>query len=246
MIKAVIIDDEQHCIITLRHLLSSFEEIQVVGATCDSEQAASLIIEKQPDIVFMDIEMPVLNGFDILEQFGEIRFKVIFTTAYDQYAIKALRLNALDYLLKPVDQSEIAAALEKYNRNELLTTPVQINSIHRFADQQVMDTLALSTQQGLLFVKMEDIVYLEASSCYTNIIMKDGARHLASKTLANFEDVLEGNPLFFRAHKSFLINLKFIKQYNRGDGGEIIMQDGSSIAISRNKKQEFLNLFKKI
>ena len=107
-------------------------------------------------------------------------------------------------------------------------------------------TIALSTQQGLLFVKIDDIMYLEADSCYTHIVMNDKTKHLASKTMATFEEVLLDNSLFFRAHKSHIVNLKFIKQYIRGEGGELIMQDGSYIALSRNKKQEFLSLFKKI
>jgi two-component system LytT family response regulator len=246
MIKAFIVDDEEHCIITLKHILSRFKEVQLLGAEQDSIKATSSIKEYQPDLVFLDIEMPAMNGFDLLAGFDRIDFKVIFTTAYDQYAIQALRLNALDYLLKPVAVSEVARCLEKYQQQELLTTSGQIHHLQRFNDQQLMDTIALSTQQGLLFVKIEDIVYLEASSCYTNIIMKNEERHLVSKTLANFEEVLEGSTVFFRAHKSYLINLRFIRQYNRGDGGEIIMADGSSIAISRNKKQEFLSLFKKI
>lgn len=246
MIKAIIIDDEKHCIITLEHLLSQFENIKILASTQDSSEAKSLIEQHKPDIVFLDIEMPILNGFDVLQQFEELSFKVIFTTAYDQYAIKALRLNALDYLLKPIDKKEIELALEKYNSQELNNTKEQVQNLHQFINGKMQDTIALSTQEGLLFVKIDDIMYLEASSCYTYIVMNDKTKHLASKTMATFEEVLGDNPLFFRAHKSHIINLKFIKQYIRGEGGEIIMQDGRNIALSRNKKQEFLNLFKKV
>ncbi|OYU82342.1 MAG: DNA-binding response regulator [Flavobacterium sp. BFFFF1] len=246
MIKAILIDDENHCIITLQHLLSGFKNVVVVATTQDSSQAKELIETFKPDVVFLDIEMPVLNGFDVLQQFDDLPFKVVFTTAYDQYAIKALKLNALDYLLKPIGHDDIEQVLEKYKAEQMHISKDQLNHLHQFINGKMQDTIALSTQEGLLFVKIEDIMYLEASSCYTYIVMNDKTKHLASKTMANFEEVLQDNSLFFRAHKSHIINLKFIRQYLRGEGGEIIMQDGNNIALSRNKKQEFLSLFKKV
>jgi two-component system LytT family response regulator len=246
MIKVLIIDDENHCIITLNHLLSTLKEVNIVATTQDSTQAKELIEKHQPDIVFLDIEMPQLNGFDVLNQFETIPFKVVFTTAYDQYAIKAIRLNALDYLLKPIDAHDIAAVIEKFKMNKMQISKNQLTHLQQFINGKMQDTIALSTQEGLLFVKIDEIMYFEASGCYTYIVMNDKSKHLASKTLANFEEVLLDNPIFFRAHKSNIVNLKFIKQYIRGEGGEIIMQDGNNIALSRNKKQEFLNLFKKI
>lgn len=246
MIKAIIIDDEKHCIVTLNHLLAQLDNIEVVAVTQDSTQAKKLIEEYQPNLVFLDIEMPEMNGFDVINQFENPKFKVIFTTAYDQYALKALRLNALDYLLKPIDKKDIVEALEKYQNQELIISKDQVQNLHFFNNGKMQHTIALSTQQGLLFVKIDDIMYLEADSCYTHIVMNDKTKHLASKTMATFEEVLLDNTLFFRAHKSHIVNLKFIKQYIRGEGGELIMQDGSYIALSRNKKQEFLSLFKKI
>jgi two-component system LytT family response regulator len=246
MIKAIIIDDEKHCIVTLNHLLTQLDNVEVVAVTQDSTQAKKLIEQYQPNLVFLDIEMPEMNGFDVINQFENPKFKVIFTTAYDQYALKALRLNALDYLLKPIDKKDIAEALEKYQNQELIISKDQVQNLHFFNNGKMQDTIALSTQQGLLFVKIDDIMYLEADSCYTHIVMNDKTKHLASKTMATFEEVLLDNSLFFRAHKSHIVNLKFIKQYIRGEGGELIMQDGSYIALSRNKKQEFLSLFKKI
>jgi two-component system LytT family response regulator len=246
MIKAIIIDDEKHCIVTLNHLLTQLDNVEVVAVTQDSTQAKKLIEQYQPNLVFLDIEMPEMNGFDVINQFENPKFKVIFTTAYDQYALKALRLNALDYLLKPIDKKDIVEALEKYQNQELIISKDQVQNLHFFNNGKMQDTIALSTQQGLLFVKIDDIMYLEADSCYTHIVMNDKTKHLASKTMATFEEVLLDNSLFFRAHKSHIVNLKFIKQYIRGEGGELIMQDGSYIALSRNKKQEFLSLFKKI
>jgi two-component system, LytTR family, response regulator len=246
MIKAIIIDDEKHCIVTLQHLLQQFETINLVATTQDSTTAKHLIETHQPDIVFLDIEMPQMNGFDIINQFDKMPCKFVFTTAYDQYALKALRLNALDYLLKPIDKNDIEIVLDKYNNKELVISKDQVKNLHLFANGTMQDTIALSTNKGLLFVKIDDIMYLEAESCYTHIVMQDKTKHLASKTMATFEEVLQDNVLFFRAHKGNIVNLKFVKQYIRGEGGELIMQDGTSIALSRNRKQEFMNLFTKI
>ncbi|GAA4770089.1 MULTISPECIES: LytR/AlgR family response regulator transcription factor [Flavobacterium] len=246
MIKALIIDDEKHCIITLEHLLQQQKNVTVVATTQDSTKAKALIEEHQPDVVFLDIEMPTMNGFDVIAQWQPIPFKVIFTTAYDQYALKALRLNALDYLLKPIDEEEITIALDKFKKQENSITSEQIQNLHLFTNGKLQDTIALSTQEGLLFVKIENIMYLEASSNYTLIKMQDQSKHLASKTLATFEDVLQDNSLFFRSHKSHIVNLKCIKQYIRGEGGELIMVDGKNIPLSRTKKQDFLDLFTRV
>ena len=246
-IKAAIIDDEKHCIKTLRYQLEkNFKGIEVVFAVSDATEAKVLVEQYKPDIVFLDIEMPVMNGLQFLEQFNPIPFKVIFTTAYDQYAIRAIRLNALDYLLKPVNKEELEIAIENYAREKDNTSREQITQLHLFKEKKVTDTLALSTGQGLFFVKLKDILYLEADDCYTHVIVKDGKKFLVSKTLANFDEILTSDPSFFRAHKSYLINLGYIKQYIRGDGGEIIMQDDKHIALSRNNKEDFLNLFTKV
>lgn len=246
LIKAVIIDDEKHGIVTLQHLISQHCEMVEVIATCQKSTEAKRIIEEhQPDIVFMDIEMPVLSGFDVLAQFDEFNFQTIFTTAYDQYAIAALRLNALDYLLKPIDREELREAIDRFTRKDTIASKKQFQMAKQFTQSGIMDTLALSSSKGLHFVKIKDILYLEATSCYTNIVMNDGQVHLVSKTLCSFEEALNEHT-FFRAHKSFIINLEFIKHYIRGEGGEVIMTNNASINLSRTKKQEFLNFFTKI
>lgn len=246
MIKAIIIDDEKHCIITLNYLLSQISDLEVVATTQNSLEAKKIIEAHKPDIVFLDIEMPEMNGFDIVNQFEIIPFKVIFTTAYDQYALKALRLNALDYLLKPIDIEDVEIAIKKFKNHELLISKNQIHNLSLFTNGKMQDTIAISSQEGLTFVKIEDIMYLEASSNYTYIIMNDKTKYLASKTMQTFEEVLNYNSIFFRPYKSYIINLKFIKQYIRGEGGELIMQDGKNIPLSRTRKQDFLSLFTKI
>lgn len=246
MIKVIIIDDEKHAIITLQHLLQKLDDVEILETIQDSSKAKEIIENRKPDLLLLDIEMPILNGFELLQQFDELDFKVIFTTAYDQYAIKALKINALDYLLKPIDADELRAALDKYLTNDIFTSNEQIAQLNQFNISQMAETLALSTQKGLVFIKIKEIMYFEASGSYTYVALENGEVHLVSKSLSNFEEVLQDNPLFFRSHKSSLVNLNFIKKYIRGEGGELIMQNDKSIVLSRNKKQEFLNLFRKI
>jgi two-component system LytT family response regulator len=245
-IKALIIDDEKHCIITLQHLISQIESIEIVATTQDSLEAKTLINLHKPDIVFLDIEMPNKNGFEVLEQFETLPFKVVFTTAYDQYAVKAIKMNALDYLLKPIGKEELEEVIEKFKQNQLTISKEQLHYVSQFIQGKMKDTLAIATQNGMIFIKIDEIMYLEASSCYTFIIMNNNSQHLASKTMQNFEEVLQDNPMFFRIHKSHMIHLKYIKQYIKGEGGEIIMENGKNLALSRTKKQEFLNFFNKI
>ncbi len=243
--KIIIIDDEKHAIITLVHLIEQIDDVEVVATIQDSTVAKEIIESECPDLIFLDIEMPKLNGFELLEQFENLNFKVIFTTAYDQYAIKALKMNALDYLLKPIDLEDLENAIQKFRNNDILTNSEQISHLSKFNVGQ-MDTLALSTQKGLSFIKVNDIMYFSASGAYTYVVLNTGEKYLVSKPLSVFEDVFEDDPIFFRVHKSNLINLGFIKEYIRGEGGDIVMQDNTHIALSRNKKQEFLSLFRKI
>ncbi len=246
-IKVAIIDDEMHCIKTLRYQLErQFKNVAIVFDTTDSTLAKAMVENFKPDIIFLDIEMPVMNGLQFLSQFETIPFKVIFTTAYDQYAIKAIRLNALDYLLKPVDRYELEQAIEKFQNEKDTTVREQVTHLQLFREKKIKDTIALSASQGLFFVKINDIMYLEGDNCYTHVIMNDGKKYLVSKTLSNFDEILTEDNTFFRAHKSFVINLNYIKQYVRGDGGEIIMTDDKIISLSRNKKEDFLKLFTKV
>lgn len=247
LIRAAIIDDEMHCIKTLRYQLEQgFKNIEIVFTTTESTEAKDLADKYKPDIVFLDIEMHGMSGLQFLTQFDVIPFKVIFTTAYDQYAIKAIRLNALDYLLKPINKTELQEAIEKYVRERDKTTKEQVTQLHLFSEKKITNTIALSAAQGLFFVKLNEIMYLEAKDCYTYVMMNDGKNYLVSKTLLVFDEILTDDHFFFRAHKSFIINLSYIKQYVRGDGGEIIMQDEKRISLSRNNKEDFLKLFIKV
>ncbi len=247
IIKTAIIDDEAHCIKTLRFQLAQLtDHIDVVFSTTSSTTALALCEKHRPDIVFLDIEMPHENGLQFLAQYDTIPFKVIFTTAYDQYAIKAIRLNALDYLLKPVNNMELEDAIEKFRQLRDKTHKEQVSHLHMFKEKKLTDTIALSTAQGLFFVQICEIMYMEGDDCYTHVTMRDGKKYLISKTLAVFEELLTEGNMFFRVHRSFLINLRCIKRYIRGDGGEIVMHDEKHIALSRNNKEAFLKLFIKV
>lgn len=246
MIKTVIIDDEQHAVEFLEYQLQKFDDVEILGTLQSSLDAKEFIERHQPDLVFLDIEMPQKNGFEILQQFVNPPFKVVFTTAYQEYALRALKIHALDYLLKPIDKVELRLALDAYLNEQLFTTDEQITRLGKFKMGQMAETLALSGLKDIHFIPVKDIMYFEAAGgSYTTLTTEDGKEHIVSKGIGNFESLLADNPLFFRAHKSFVINLSYVKKYVK-DTEELVMQNNKNVILSRNKKQEFLNLFRKV
>ncbi len=244
--KVIIIDDEKHCIDILSKLIRQLSpDMEIVATGMNGKEGLDLIIQHQPDAVFLDVQMPVMGGIEMLEHCANLNFKLVFTTAYNEYAIKAIKLNAIDYLLKPIDKTELKACIEKLERETENLQPQQVTQLKKATSSEIQETIALSTQKGLIFINASDIILLEADSSYTNVYLADGDKLLISKTMLHFEEILDEKK-FFRPHKSYLINLKCIKQYIRGDGGEIIMKNGMSIPLSRTKKDEFLSLFEKI
>jgi two-component system, LytTR family, response regulator len=245
--KALIVDDEEHCITTLKWTLKEYcKEVEVVATASNGNEAITLIKQLKPDLIFLDVEMPVINGIDMLQHFDSINFDVIFTTAYDQYAVRAIKLNALDYLLKPIDKDELMLAIEKVKIKQTQISKLQIESLQEVHKTKVANKIALSTAAGLQFVNLDNLVRIEGEGNYCNFVLNDKKKILLSKKLGDAEDILKDNTNFFRAHKSHIINLKFVEKYIRGEGGEIVMEDGTSIALSRNKKEEFLELFAKV
>lgn len=246
MIRTIIIDDEQHAVEFLEYQLQKFSDVEIIGKLQDSTKAKKFIEQHRPDLVFLDIEMPQLNGFDVLQQLESYDFKLVFTTAYQQYALRALKIHALDYLLKPIDKNELRQTLDNYLNAQLLTTNEQITRLSTFKMGQMAETLALSGAKGIDFIPIKKIMYFEAAGgSYTTVIMEDGEEYVVSKGLGNFEEILDDNPLFFRAYKSYIINLSYVKKYIKSTE-ELVMQNNKSVILSRNKKQDFLNLFKKI
>lgn len=246
MIKAVIIDDEQHSIDTLQWKLKNYcSEVAVVAAFTDPVKALDFLRTAGIDLLFMDIEMPMLSGFEVLEELGEhASFDVIFITAYDSFGIKAIKFSALDYLLKPVQNKELVAAIQKH-----LTKKGQIFSdIHRKALLNNVEAertgksgkIGLASKESIEFVEPSEIIVCEASSNYTIVHLQDGTQKVISKTLKDFEDMLL--PFgFFRPHNSYLINLSMVNEYVKADGGYLIMSNKLKIPVSKNKKEQLLS-----
>jgi len=241
--RCIIIDDENHCIKTLTDLLdTNFPKVKILATCSDSTQAQELILHHKPDFIFLDIEMPLLNGFDLLSKFEHLDFDVIFTTAYDSYAIKAIKFSALDYLLKPISKEELAFAIDKVINKVSSISKEQVQIASTINNKHLPDTIALPTLEGLTFTSINDIVYCSADSNYTRMHMIDNSEILLSKTLRDVDELLTGYH-FFRIHHSSLINLKQVKKYIRGDGGEVLMSNGKSLMVARTRKTDFLNVF---
>jgi len=246
MITAIIIDDEVKGRSALRQKLMDYcPQVEVLGEAESGMEGIKLIELVHPKIVFLDIEMPHMNGFEMLQQIKAKNFHVIFTTAYDQYAIKAIKFAAFDYLLKPVDIEELQTAVRNaeaqstiQNTGERLETLMQ-----NLSTKHQLQKIAVPTMEGLLFFNLSEIIYLQAESNYTNIYFKDHPKLIASRTLGDFEELLPTD-IFYRPHNSYLINLNYIKRYIKGDGGQIEMQNGDYVDVSRRKKDEFIKLIR--
>jgi two-component system, LytTR family, response regulator len=242
MHTAIIIDDEMKGRIALKQkLLDYCPEIKLVGEANSGKQGIQLIEQMRPDIVFLDIEMPGMDGFEMLKKISDKKFQIIFTTAYDHYAIKAIKFAAFDYLLKPVDIEELRQAVEKIINSHPQNHTVrklEVLEQHLFSNN-TLNKIAIPTLDGLLFFNIDDIIYLEAHSNYTEIHFANNQKLTASRTLKEFEELLPADK-FFRPHHSHIINLQYIKRYIRGDGGQIELQNGTVVSVSRKKKEEFL------
>lgn len=247
MINVILIDDEPSGLIALEKELDAIPEIKILASVSNSLQAIELIEKLDPDLVFIDIDMPYLNGFQLLDRIPDINFRVVFVTAYNHFAIKAFKYQAIDYLLKPVDQADLRQCLDTYYKTgRRPTQKTQLQSSIYTGSGKVTDTIALSNTAGLQFLRIEDIAYLEADGSYTHIVFFDNTRMLSSKSISHFDFLAEDHPKFFKAHKSFLINLSSVRQYIRGEGGAIILHDNKEIPLSRAKKQDFLEKFDRI
>lgn len=246
MIKTVLIDDEVHCLDTLRMLLADYcPEVDVLDSFVSAKKALEVLDNIQPDLVFLDIEMPVMNGFDLLQQYSQIPFAVIFSTSYDQYAIKAIRFSALDYLLKPVDPKELVAAVYKVQSQKRPPSNEQFNMLmdqiqhknNRFAK------IAIPTIEGFELLAMDQIVRCEADDNYTYFYLKNKQRTIACRSLKEVEEHLCTLRSFLRVHHSFIVNLDEVVKYVRGEGGYLIMSDGSSVNVSRSRKDALMKRF---
>ncbi len=243
MIQAIIIDDEKKCISLLEKMLKEqFPDIQIAAVTAQPEDGIKLIRQLEPDLVFMDIEMPRKNGFEVLEATKDIAYDIIFTTAYNQYAIKAIRFSALDYLLKPIDETELTQAVQRFKtKHQSASRQQQIDllfsNLRNFT--QPYSKLSVATSEGVIFINIPDILFCEATGSYTTLHLKNNDKLVTSKTLKDFEELLETHS-FYRTHHSYIINLNEIKRYIKGDGGSVLMSNTAELPVSKRKKDEFL------
>lgn len=245
MLKAIIIDDESDCVKLLALQLKMYcPQVQVAGECTESEEGLLKIREIQPDLVFLDIEMPVMNGFQLLEKLGDISFSLVFVTAYDKFAVKAFRFSALDYLLKPIDGKDLKSAVEKAEtrhrpkKQQLYLLKQQFLEVRK----TFPDKIALPYQNGVTFALVKQVMYCQSDNNYTRFYMEDGHQHLVAKTLGDIQEVLEeGN--FLRVHRQYLVNLNHIKKYVRGEGNYLIMSNEQSIPVARNQKEKLMERF---
>ncbi|MCX6205792.1 MAG: LytTR family DNA-binding domain-containing protein [Bacteroidetes bacterium] len=244
MLKAVIIDDEPDCVKLLALQLKMYcPQVQVLAECTSSEKGLLKIKELLPDIVFLDIEMPLMNGFELLEKIGHINFSLVFVTAYDQFAVKAFRFNALDYLLKPIDGKDLKVAVEKAlqqrpNQEQLKLMKQQLNA----GEKYFPDKIALPYQNGVIFTEVKNVLYCESENNYTRFQVAGGQQYLVSKTLGDIQEVLEERN-FLRVHRQYLVNLDHIKKYVRGEGNYLIMSNDCNIPVARNKKDKLIEKF---
>ena len=243
MLNAIIIDDERSSRNALRQkLLNHCMNVMIISECENGEEGIESIEKKKPDIVFLDVEMPRMNGFTMLQQLKNKNFEVIFVTAYDHYAIKAIRYSALDYLVKPVEIDDLKNAVNRAIEKRNATKPnAQIDLLleNIAHDKMKFKRIAIPTTEGLQFIKTEDILYLEASVNYTKFHLCNNTKYTVSKTLKEFEDILPSD-IFIRTHNSYIINKNYVEKYIRGEGGQVVLSNNMVLDISKRKKAEFL------
>lgn len=250
MIKAIIIDDEQHCIDRLKNLMVNYlsNEVDIIDSYTNIDDAYKGIIALQPDLVFLDVQINRETGFDLLRKLPIISFDVIFTTAFEQYAIKAFKFSAADYLLKPIDVDDLKDSIKRIRegenkapKNENLNLLIaNIKNIQHHTKKITVPTL-----NGLEFLTIQDILHCKSDVNYTTIFMKDKTKLMVAKTLKEFEGILSSYN-FFRVHNSHLVNLNYIKSYHKGKGGYLILEDNTEIEVSTRRKDDFLQRLSEI
>lgn len=243
-IKAIIVDDELRARTLLKGLLAEFcKDVEVV-ADCDNlPNGVKAIRKHRPDIVFLDIEMPGHSGLELMEFFNEDEagFSIIFTTAYNQYAVQAFKLSAIDYLLKPIEPEELENAVNRYKKRNH-TDKANMNLLMESLKGNTANKIAVPASNGTKFIELSTIIYLRAENTYTEILTNDDKKILVSRTLKNFEEALSSNPKFFRSHKSYIVNTDYITDYIKSDGGYLVMDKKYEVSISTDKVQDFLEM----
>lgn len=246
--KAILIEDEDKARNMLRSLLTEYcSDVSIVAECSNVPSGVVAINEYKPDVVFLDIDMPGYNGFQLLEFFKDIDFEIIFVTAYSEYALQAFRVSALDFLQKPVDIDLLIAAIEKVKKVKGKSTiNAKLNALRENIEAASIKKIALPVADGILFINVNDIIYLQAERAYTQIALHNGQKIIASKNIKEFEEILAGNKNFFRSHRSHIINLRHAVRYLKTDGSFIEMSDGSLVSLSKDLKENFIELMRTI
>jgi two-component system LytT family response regulator len=245
MITAVIVDDEPNVVMNLALMLKEYcPEVSILGTANSQKDAHQIIENKMPDIVFLDIEMPNGNGFDLLKSFKKVDFQVIFVTAHSHYALDAIKVSALDYLLKPIDIDDLKGAVAKISAKVNSGDNPQLRELLQKLNSRELshNKVAIPTMEGLEFISLNDIIYCRADGHYTVIELTGSLTIISSKRIGEYELLLPSS-LFCRIHNSYLINLKHIRKYIKGKGGSVIMDNGKAIEVSIRKKEAFLEQF---
>ncbi len=241
-LKAIIVDDEPDAVHLLRMQLQQHcPQVQVVGSFTSSEKAQATMELQPPHLLFLDVEMPVMNGFELLEKLSPIDFSVVFVTAYNQFALKAFRFNALDFLVKPVDKDDLIAAVGKAER-QLKPTATQLSQLQKQFRGEPVTKIAIPGQNGVSFVDLNEIVYAEASNNYSKLFLTDGRQFVISKTLKDVQEVLEEEH-FLRVHRQYVINLNHVKSLNRNEG-LLTMDNGDHLPIARAQKERLVERYR--
>lgn len=248
-LSALIVDDEKNARAVLAQALEETELVNVIGEASNVPEAVKLIHKTKPSLIFLDIEMPGYSGLQLLEFFNEedVTFDIIFVTAYNEYAINAFKLSAFDYLLKPIDEEDLRTSLSRYlSKSNRLTSAKQVALLKSlYQEEAVNSKIAVASTYGVEFLEVPEIVYLEAKNNYTEIYLLSNRKVTASKTLSDFESILTPFNLFFRAHRSFLINLNQVQRLSSKDGVFIELKTGTEIPLSRYRRKEFEDHFAK-
>ena len=239
MIRSIIIDDEKNCIDSLAFdLRRNFPQIELIEACTSPKQGLMSIRKQKPDLVFLDVQMPWMNGFEMLEMLDEIDFAIIFTTAYDQFAAKAFRLSAIDYLLKPVDVNDLKEAVKKAtDKIDQKSGKANIdNLLHNINNPEAKQRVAFAGREGYEFIEIPSIVYAQAEGAYTHVFLNNKRKLIISKTLSDIEEMLPANQ-FQRIHHSTLVNLNHVTHFYKTDGGYIVLDSGEKLVVSKSKKE---------
>jgi two-component system, LytTR family, response regulator len=245
-ITAILIDDEPNARMLLREMLKmACPHVQVLAECADLPNGVKAIRKHKPMLVFLDIEMPGHSGLELLDFFNEdeVDFSIIFTTAYHAYAIQAFKLNAIDYLLKPLEIAELEDAVARFSKRHGQSNLPQVRNMSQLGQQR---KIAVPSGNTIKLLQPEQILYLKADNTYTEVFLLDGSKLVVSRTLKNFEDSLADDKTFFRCHKSYIVNMAYVTQLNKSDGGSLLIHDHIEVPISQERVQEFIELLSMI